>query len=275
VKARATARMVIVLLTGLVSLGALVPASAQTLSWAIVPSPSVKGDDNFLAAVSCASAAFCEAVGALTAKHVTSPLIESWNGKRWTIAKTPETGGQLDAVSCASATACAAVGFTGVGPLAERWNGTRWSVVPSPRKRTGSLNGVSCVSATSCTAVGTYLGPRVNGKLLAESWNGTRWTITPTPTPTSGELNGISCLSATRCTAAGSWSTPDSHLRTLIESWNGTRWSQVASPSPAPEDYVLFGVSCPSARTCTAAGIVTPLPSERSKTVIETGTAGA
>jgi hypothetical protein len=178
-------------------------------------------------------------------------------------------------VSCASATACAAVGFTGVGPLAERWNGTRWSVVPSPRKRTGSLNGVSCVSATSCTAVGTYLGPRVNGKLLAESWNGTRWTITPTPTPTSGELNGISCLSATRCTAAGSWSTPDSHLRTLIESWNGTRWSQVASPSPAPEDYVLFGVSCPSARTCTAAGIVTPLPSERSKTVIETGTASA
>jgi hypothetical protein len=37
----------------------------------------------------------------------------------------------------------------------------------------------------------------------------------------------------------------------------------------------LFGVSCPSARTCTAAGIVTPLPSELSRTVIETGTAGA
>jgi hypothetical protein len=358
---------VIVLLAGLVSLGALVPVSAQTLSWAVVPSPSIKGDDNFLAAVSCTSAAFCEAVGALTAKHATSPLIDSWNGKRWATATTPAApGGQLDAVSCVSATACVAVGF-GVGPLAERWNGTRWSimptpadpngelagvscisasactavgsdnsgpsieswngtrwtivpspgktldllagvscvspafcaavgqsgpdgsgpfieswngtrwsVVPSPHKPTGYLNGVSCVSAARCTAVGTYLGPTVTGKPLAESWNGTRWTITPIPTPKSDdfELNGVSCLSAARCTAAGAWSTPTSPLRTLIESWNGTRWSRVASPSPTPQDYVLFGVSCPSARTCTAAGIVTPPTAELSRTVIETGTAG-
>jgi hypothetical protein len=318
---RATARIAIVLLAGLVSLGALVPASAQTLSWAIVPSPSIKGDDNFLAAVSCASAAFCEAVGALTAKRATSPLIDSWNGKSWATTKTPQTDGQLDAVSCASATACAAVGFTGIGPLAERWNGTRWSivstpaepsgelvgvscssasactavgvnnsgplieswngtrwsVVPSPRKPTGSLNGVSCVSPASCTAVGTYLGPGAIGKPLAESWNGTRWTITPTPTPKPGEfeLNGVSCLSATRCTAAGSYRpVPSSELRTLIDSWNGTRWSKVASPSPTPKAYVLFGVSCPSARTCTAGGIVTPVSGELSRTVIETGTAG-
>jgi hypothetical protein len=123
--------------------------------------------------------------------------------------------------------------------------------------------------------VGTYLGPKVNGKPLAESWNGTRWTITPTPTPKSGDLNGVSCLSATRCTAAGSYRpVPSSHLLTLIESWNGTRWSKVASPSPGTGDYVLFGVSCPSARTCTAVGIVTPPSAEISRTVIETGTAG-
>ena len=47
-----------------------------------------------------------------------------------------------------------------------------------------------------------------------------------------------------------------------------------ALSSPLPEDYVLFGVSCPSARTCTAAGIVTPPTGEQSRTVIETGTAG-
>src|SRR5215469_900834 len=87
---RAAARVVIVLLTGLVLLGALVPVSAQVLSWAIVPSPSIKGEDNELLAVSCASAGFCEAVGGLTAKHVTSPLIESWNGKRWTMTKAPD-----------------------------------------------------------------------------------------------------------------------------------------------------------------------------------------
>jgi hypothetical protein len=366
---RAAARMLTVLLAGLMALGALLPASASALSWAIVPSPSVNGDDNFLSALSCASAAFCEAVGALTAKGVTSSLIDSWNGKSWATATTPKTGGQLDAVSCASATACMAVGFTGISPLAERWNGTRWSmaptpaepsgelvgvscssvaactavgvdsngplieswngtrwsvvpsprkpnglldavscvspalcttvgenglspseplieswngtrwsVVPSPRKPDGNLSGVSCVSAASCTAVGTYLAPGAIGKPLAESWNGTRWTITPIPTPKPDdfELNGVSCVSATRCTAAGSYlPDPASQLRTLIESWDGTRWSKVASPSPTPKAYVLFGVSCPSARTCTAAGIVTPASGELSRTVIETGTAAA
>jgi hypothetical protein len=365
---RAAARTVVVVLSGLVLLGALVPASAQTLSWAIVPSPSINGDDNFLAAVSCASAAFCEAVGALSAQRVTSPLIDSWNGKRWATTKTPQTRGQLDAVSCASATACAAVGFTRLGPLAERWNGTRWSivpaapkpsgelvgvscssasactavgadnngplieswngtrwsvvpsprkpnglldavscvsptlctavgenglppseplieswngtswsVVPSPRKANGNLSGVSCVSAATCTAVGSYFAPGAIGKPLAESWNGTRWTITPIPTPKPDDfdLNGVSCLSANRCAAVGSYlPDPASQLRTLIESWNGTRWSKVASPSPTPKAYVLFGVSCPSARTCTAAGIVTPASGELSRTVIETGTAG-
>lgn len=270
---RAAARTVVVVLTGLVLLAALVPASAQTLSWAIVPSPSINGDDNFLSAVSCASAAFCEAVGALTAKRVTSPLIDSWNGKSWATATAPKTGGQLDAVSCASATACMAVGFTGISPVAERWNGTRWSIVPAAPKPSGELVGVSCSSASACTAVGVD-----NNGPLIESWNGTRWTITPIPTPKPDEfdLHGVACLSATRCTAAGDYQpSPASQLRTLIESWDGTRWSRVASPSPAPEeDYVLFGVSCPSARTCTAAGIVTPASGELSKTVIETGTAG-
>src|SRR5215472_1813433 len=119
-------------------------ASAQTLTWAIVPSPNVPNSGNFLNAVSCASARFCVAVGAHVGKAqgaVSHPLIETWNGTRWSIAAAPSVPrGELFGVSCPSATACAAVGFTtppGGGnssTLAERWDGTQWSVVPSPNR---------------------------------------------------------------------------------------------------------------------------------------------
>jgi hypothetical protein len=80
-------------------------------AWSVVTSPNVTGSLNdFLAAVSCTSSAFCTAVG----NYDTLPyqiLIEQWNGSTWTIATaTGGTDSQFEGVSCTSATACAAAG---------------------------------------------------------------------------------------------------------------------------------------------------------------------
>jgi hypothetical protein len=92
------------------------PASAQTLVWSVVPSPSPSATGNWLSAASCVSATVCMAVG---------------------FKSTSST--QNDYAT-----------------LAESWDGTGWSVVPSPsRGPRSNLNGVSCISAASCTAAGT------------------------------------------------------------------------------------------------------------------------
>jgi hypothetical protein len=255
-------------LTGLALLGASVPASAQALTWSVVPSPNPGTSSNGLSGVSCVSAAACTAVGSYGSSGGGNTLVESWNGTSWSVVPSPNPAGSesagLAAVSCVSTAACTAVGgyYDSSGDprtLVESWNGTGWSVVPSPNPGSGgnTLSGVSCVSAAACTAVGTRAdNTDLVPKTLIESWNGTRWSVVPSPNRGSDgdPLSGVSCVSATACTAVGTKSSGVNFVsRTLIESWNGTSWSVVPSPNPGSRD-VFGGVSCASAAACTAAG---------------------
>ena len=246
-------------------------------SWSVVPSPNRPTADSSLAGVSCISAAACTAVGSSAPSGVDRrPLIESWNGTRWSVVPSPRPGSldELDGVSCTSAAACTAVGGyqSSSGPgrtLIESWNGTRWSVQPSPNSGASDiLRGVSCASAAACTAVGYYL-LKGSQKSLIESWNGISWSVVPAPQPPApvNFLYGVSCVTATACTAAGNYAR--NPPKTLIDSWNGTSWSLVASPSPGSENSELFGVSCASAAVCTAVGGYAN--SGLGKTLIETG----
>jgi hypothetical protein len=256
-------------LTGLMLLGAAVPASAQSAAWSVVPSPNAGVAGSRLEGVSCVSAGACIAVGYFVGSEIDETLIESWDGTSWTGVPSPNPGSAsnsnvLNDVSCTSATACMAVGYSWVpgGPdktLTESWNGSRWTVLPSPNPATvggNELSGVSCVSATACTAVG-YSDIPSPERTLIESWNGTSWSVAPSPSP-NGEasLSGVSCVSADACVAVGGSSGPHVVLRTLIESWNGTSWSVAPSPSPGgdPALFSLSGVSCVSADACVAVG---------------------
>jgi len=212
--------------TGLVLLGGVVPANAQTLTWSVVHSPNRRAGGNFLDAVSCVSANMCMATGhRLNSIGALVTLAERWDGTRWSLVPSPNLGrsnNELVAVSCASAAACMAVGFTQGGPggtLAESWNGTRWSVVRTPSLAgTGSdLNGVSCVSADACTAVGAVSPNGTALSTVIESWNGTRWSVVPTPNPgvTAHALNGVSCPSLGACMAAGYFFSHHPSYRTL------------------------------------------------------------
>jgi hypothetical protein len=207
-------------------------------TWSIVPSPNVgpAGKQDVLNGVSCTSASACAAVGAyfinLGANRgdLTRALVESWDGRRWSIvpsANVPGRGDGLNGVSCASAAACMAVGsyshpvgahFSPAATLVESWDGRRWSIVPSPNEGLASnsdeLNSVSCASSTTCVAVGS-----TPANVLVESWEHGRWALVPVqrPAPFNDILDGVSCVSATSCRAVGFLSSSGGVTKTVVE----------------------------------------------------------
>ncbi len=247
-------------------------------AWSIQvpPTPTGTAGDN-LYGVSCASASACTAVGSEfnTKAAADFPLAESWNGKSWSVETTPSPKGGTDptlyAVSCTSARACTGVGdyMNKAGlpkSLIERWNGKAWAIQGAAKaaKRNWLIGGVSCPTLTSCTAVGYQNTGTGDATPLIEGWNGKNWTAQTAALPKGapgGALDAVSCTSATACTASGvnfSGTAP-----TLAERWNGKVWT--VQPTPNPSNFKtslatvdLDGVSCASAKSCTAVGSYQP-----------------
>lgn len=231
-----------------------------------------RGRTSELDGVWCASANACTAAGSYTNTFGTSlTLAERWNGSGWAIQSTPNVdrnvGGKLTAISCGSARRCTAVGYN-VNPvgmdvtMGQEWNGVAWRDRTTPNL-VGAvptrLSGVSCVSNRDCTAVGDYAaGFHRPTAALAERWNGTRWSVKQTsrlPGAVASEFSGVSCVSPQACTAVGSYLSTSGMPLALVEAWNGHQWSAQTTPVPAGADASqLLGVSCTSARSCTAVG---------------------
>jgi hypothetical protein len=144
-------------------------------------------------AVSCATATACTAVGHLHREGGPGQLIESWDGRSWSVstAPAPPTGGSflsMNGISCASRDRCVAVGsyFDSSGleqPVAEISGSGGWrlvSVAALPAGTQAGLSGVSCLAPWDCIAVGTQYTSS-GSKTLAERWDGTRWKAQPTP----------------------------------------------------------------------------------------------
>jgi hypothetical protein len=193
-------------------------------TWTIIPSPNVKGTTNdLLGGVSCTSSSWCVAVGeSLATPFSFSPLVEYWNGKRWSVGGSAD-GDQIDyfnAVSCTSTKMCVAVGESAFqnSDLVESWNGTDWTDVTDPG---GALEGsqlpdVSCATSTSCTAVGSFVNASDVQQTLIESRNGTAWMISPSPNRGADDIQGVFCISSGLCRAVGSYS-HGSTSSTLVE----------------------------------------------------------
>jgi hypothetical protein len=223
-------------------------AAATAASWRVVPSPG----NGALSAVSCISTKVCTAVGFQGVNRGAAvPLAERWNGRTWSIQRTPKPAGStfsaLIGVSCTSRTFCIALGSFkgGFTTFVERWNGSRWSIQRIPKGFRAT--GVSCTSKTACIAVGggAYtdgLGQFFGGGSSVGRWNGSRWSL---QRRSPSGLSDVSCASATACVAVGSGAAR----------WNGTKWSVQRTPNPGfgLGDW-LWGVSCSSATACTAVG---------------------
>jgi hypothetical protein len=114
---------------------------------------------------------------------------------------------------------------------------------------------VSCASATNCVAAGSYQATLDSfPRALAETWNGTKWTIGSPNIRVSNDFPehiNVSCASATACMAT--WGDFD---EALSRWWNGTKWTApaFAGPTKRTDLRAIYGVSCTSRTSCTAAG---------------------
>lgn len=224
----------------------LVDAVRSNASW---------NDEAGLDSVSCTAWNACMAVGQYENKvYLNSPLVEHWDGVRWSIQRVPANSSDswFTAVSCSSPGACTAVGYTGAGAnsLVERWNGTKWSI-----QRTtafGELFAVSCASKTICNAVGRLSSKRDSVDPVAEHWDGSTWSLQPMqPVPSDNvelpDFAGVSCSSRSVCLAVGGVDS-DPGTFPLTERWNGMRWSVASVVRRAA------AVSCTSTSACMAVG---------------------
>jgi|HubBroStandDraft_5_1064220.scaffolds.fasta_scaffold09284_3 hypothetical protein len=225
------------------------------------PTPGGTGYFNAVAAISADNAWAVGLIGpGPGVPSATKPLIEHWNGTRWTTVKFPEpaTGGQFSAVTATSASNVWAVGHTGATSegngqetLIEHWNGARWTTVPSPDPAGvgNTLAGVTATGAGNAWADGINNTGTVYQSLILH-WNGTRWAVVASPSP-SGDTNltAIAAASRTNAWAVGMTnptrcSNGGPPCETAILHWNGKAWSVTPSVNPPGSSLdVLEGVA--------------------------------
>jgi hypothetical protein len=197
------------------------PGSGWRLRAVPVPAGTTLAE---LSGVSCPESSSCTAVGGyLDGSGLAQPLVETWNGKVWTIVTAPDPATQavLDAVACAAPATCKSVGLSlgpaGVLPLFESWDGAGWTVdtVPEdPNVSSPMFRSIACPAVTACTAVG--FGRDVAGVSvgIAERWDGSAWSSEEMPSPapdndigvdTIAFPSGVTCSTADDCVAVGEY----------------------------------------------------------------------
>ncbi len=242
-------------------------------AWSIVASPSSPSSSVDLTGVSCTASTNCFAVGTYSVDNFPTstqhPLIEHWNGTRWSTLVVPTPPGAPDniltKVSCTTAQSCVAVGLSSDlsanlpsgSPLIEKWNGANWSLSRGATRSDAAaeeLLGVDCTSSTNCVAVGVFLSALTGAVgTLVEKFGGTAWSVVPSPSrrgPRIGGLSGVACPSTTSCFAVGA-----SQSGALIEHWDSTAWSITPNPDArGPFSAGLESIACPTVSSCVAVG---------------------
>jgi hypothetical protein len=232
----------------------------------------------YLDSVSCASAAFCVAVGSYadTSGNWDGMLL-TWSGGEWTAAQAPVPANALgdpyqylNAVRCPSASFCAAVGtyYAGQFPALQTliWSGGAWTAAQAPLPP-GALNSfstalsddsLSCASASYCVVASSYEDSSANWYGLLLTWSGGVWTAAQAPVPANAQdapqsgLNGVSCPSASYCLAIGGY-TPASGPSDDMLRWSNGTWTADQGPyGPQPGT----DLSCPSTSFCVSADYV-------------------
>jgi hypothetical protein len=225
--------------------------------WSVSASPAAALADSELSSVSCASTAWCMAVGETSTPDspVAQTVTDVWNGTSWSEVQSPDGTGQgsgLVSLSCPTTSFCMALGQT-LGttgaevPLALQWNGATWTV-PSLSAGSPPIGSVSCPTTTSCMAASdnTYT-----------EWNGSSWTTLPTTeTSDDDEAQGVTCVTMSFCLSVGSRNGHQTtyYEQTLAREWNGSTWDYIPTQdATADSNNVLSGVSC-TTTVCFAVG---------------------
>jgi len=267
-----------------------VPATfAQAME---VPAPSNAGTtppapQAGLDGISCKSARKCIAVGTYEDSSGSGQAMEateaSGTWRQGTEVTAPSNAAtnpdaSLGGISCTSAAKCVAVGSylnsSGNGQAMEAteasgtWRRATGVTAPSNAGTDPNavLKGISCTWARNCSAVGTYEDSSGNGQAMeAAETSGTWEQAAEITAPSNAGANpeallySISCTSAGNCVGVGSYLDSSSHLQAMEATETSGRWEQAAevtapSNTGSNPEAVLKGISCTSARKCTAVG---------------------
>jgi hypothetical protein len=220
--------------------------------WSIVQTRNMGPDANEFRAVAPVAANDVWAVGfgASTSGEVGRPLIEHWDGGRWSLVRAPNVGsgfGILNGVVALALDDVWAVGSHGDSTLIEHWNGRTWTVVPSPdgTRAESELYAVSASAPDDVWAVGDSYDNQ-GSDTLVEHWDGIEWSVVPSldgPKPNTS-LFGALAFGSGDVWAVGSMYDPvPVDYRTFTEHWDGAAWTVVPSPNPGPLYDLLVGVA--------------------------------
>lgn len=216
-----------------------------------VPGSPLKVDgSNGLAAVSCPTTAFCEAVGAGSGSGIAVPVDNGTPG-----ASVPVTGTtSLDGVSCPTGPLCEAGGRSGAQGVVVTLMSPSHAQAPSPVAGTTSVNGIDCVSNSLCQVVASTSNGKYND-VVATVASGVPGAFRVVP-PGTSTFSGIVCTATTTCVAVGNGvhlvgerNIPEGVVVTIA---NGTPGQPAGLP--ATPTVHLEAVSCGGPGRCVAVG---------------------
>lgn len=234
-------------------------------TWTTVRVPVPEGQSkSYLVTVAGSSSDDVWAAGdSSDAGGVLTPLLEHWNGKRWSIVDCPTTPGantRINGIDVLSADDAWLVGNTGnLLSLTIHWNGTKWKIVKSPNvegMQVDQLNQVVGTSPDDLWAVGYSAILSKQYSTMAMHWNGKAWKLVKTPDLKSVNFD---LQAATYVGSDDVWATGSvyegSGFESLAEHWNGHRWRRVSMPSdPDGVSSYPLAISATSAKDIWAAG---------------------
>ena len=172
---------------------------------------------------------------------VTRPLVERWNGARWSVQPIPEIGsGWLTAVSTDSPTDAWATGVVfphaAAHPTSDdqetlvlHWDGTHWSRVPPALPAQSQGVQITALGPADVWLLAGSPGGYDNSWL--EHWNGRGWQRVPTPFGPNDPPAGFAALSDGDVWAVGGYRLSGQRADTLAAHWDGRTWSIAPTPN--------------------------------------------
>jgi hypothetical protein len=235
-------------------------ATTKSAGWTVQKAQLLGGSDNSLGAVAGSSPTDVWAVGdylpdaANSNQDATLTFAEHYDGKKWTVVRTPNEGPNFDSFYGLAATGGEA---WAVGEnlnsafqdraLVEVWSGGAWHVpsIPQPGSVRDMLFGAAAPSVGDVWVVGDQEGGDHRFETLAEHWDGQSWSVVPTPDPGSSgnHLYAVDAVSSDNIWAVGQQlggAVPD---QALVEHWDGSSWSVVPVPASASANVSLDAVT--------------------------------
>jgi hypothetical protein len=234
-------------------------ATPSAGGWTVQKTQLLGTSDNSVGAIAGSSPTDIWAVGdflpdaAKTNQDATLTFAEHYNGSKWTVVRTPNTGPNFNSFYGVAASQGKA---WAVGErlnrryqdraLVEVWNGQKWTIanIPQPGSVRDMLFAATALSPSDVWVVGDQEGADGVFQTLAEHWNGATWTVVPTPDPgpSGNHLYGVDAVSPDNVWAAGQQlgEFPDNGL---VEHWDGHSWSVVPMPAATTASVMLDGIA--------------------------------